>query len=179
MKLQTKILIYLGGSFALAGLLVALLVGLRTWRDLSDQSVGQMRAQSALLVNMLDSYRQQSERLANDHMKVLGQSFNGHWHLARETPVAGAGVELPALQLNDRTLNGETAALDRFTATLGSVATIFVRQGDAFYRIATSLKREDGQRAVGTALGNAHPAQALLLRGEVYLGRARLSGHAG
>ena len=161
MKLQTKILIYLGGSFALAGLLVALLVGLRTWRDLSDQSVGQMRAQSALLVNMLDSYRQQSERLANDHMKVLGQSFNGHWHLARETPVAGAGVELPALQLNDRTLNGETAALDRFTATLGSVATIFVRQGDAFYRIATSLKREDGQRAVGTALGNAHPAQAL------------------
>ena len=176
MKLQTKILIYLGGSFALAGLLVALLVGLRTWRDLSDQSVGQMRAQSALLVNMLDSYRQQSERLANDHMKVLGQSFNGHWHLARETPVAGAGVELPALQLNDRTLNGETAALDRFTATLGSVATIFVRQGDAFYRIATSLKREDGQRAVGTALGNAHPAQALLLRGEVYLGRARLFG---
>ena len=57
MKLQTKILVYLGGSFALAGLLVALLVGWRTWHDLSEQSVNQMRAQSALLVNMLDSYR--------------------------------------------------------------------------------------------------------------------------
>lgn len=59
MKLQTKILVYLGGSFALAGLLVALLVGWRTWHDLSEQSRNQMRAQSALLVNMLDSYRLQ------------------------------------------------------------------------------------------------------------------------
>ena len=176
MKLQTKILVYLGGSFALAGLLVALLVGWRTWHDLSEQSVNQMRAQSALLVNMLDSYRLQSERLANDHMKMLNQSFRGQWHLARETPVAVGGVELPALQFEGRTLNGDNAALDRFTAALGSVATVFVRQGNEFYRVATSLKREDGQRAVGTPLGSAHPAQALLLRGEAYLGRARLFG---
>lgn len=79
-------------------------------------------------------------------MKMLNQSFRGQWHLARETPVAVGGVELLALQLEGRTLNGDNTALDRFTAALGSVATVFVRQGNEFYRVATSLKREDGQR---------------------------------
>lgn len=48
---------------------------------------------------------------------------------------------------------------DKFTAlTGGSVATIFKRQGDDFLRIATSLKKEDGTRAVGTTLDRNHPA---------------------
>ncbi|KUK37655.1 MAG: Methyl-accepting chemotaxis protein [Thermodesulfobacterium commune] len=42
---------------------------------------------------------------------------------------------------------------DRFTAiTGGSVATIFKREGEDFLRVATSLKKEDGTRAVGTTL---------------------------
>lgn len=66
---------------------------------------------------------------------------------------------------------------DRFTAmTGGSVATIFKREGDDFLRIATSLKKEDGSRAVGTTLDRAHPAYQLLLKGETYVGKATLFG---
>ncbi len=66
---------------------------------------------------------------------------------------------------------------DRFTAmTGGSVATIFKKEGDDFLRIATSLKKEDGTRAVGTTLDRAHPAYPLLLKGEPYLGKATLFG---
>ncbi|WP_297213137.1 MULTISPECIES: methyl-accepting chemotaxis protein [Thermodesulfovibrio] len=66
---------------------------------------------------------------------------------------------------------------DKFTAmTGGSVATIFEKKGDDFLRIATSLKKEDGTRAVGTTLDRAHPAYPLLLKGETYLGKATLFG---
>ncbi|MGB9822095.1 methyl-accepting chemotaxis protein [Thermodesulfovibrio sp.] len=66
---------------------------------------------------------------------------------------------------------------DKFTAlTGGSVATIFKRQGDDFLRIATSLKKEDGTRAVGTTLDRNHPAYQLLLKGETYIGKATLFG---
>ncbi len=74
-------------------------------------------------------------------------------------------------------IKADNSIPDRFTAmTGGSVATIFERKGDDFIRIATSLKKEDGSRAVGTALDRAHPAYQPLLRGETYVGKAVLFG---
>ena len=58
----------------------------------------------------------------------------------------------------------------------GVVATLFVRQGDDFARISTSLRDQQGQRVVGSWLGAHHPAHAALLAGRPYLGRARLFG---
>ena len=73
--------------------------------------------------------------------------------------------------------NPSNDVCDRFTAiTGGSVATIFKREGDDFLRVATSLKKEDGTRAVGTTLDRNHPAYQGLLRGETYVGKATLFG---
>jgi len=75
-------------------------------------------------------------------------------------------------------LNGNSEIVDRFTARTGAVATIFMRQGEDFVRITTSLKKEDGERAVGTRLSREHPAYALLLAGKPYVGQATLFGKA-
>ena len=56
------------------------------------------------------------------------------------------------------------------------MATIFVRKGNDFARISTSLKKEDGGRAIGTMLGESHPAHKKLLGGDNYHGIARLFG---
>ena len=37
---------------------------------------------------------------------------------------------------------------------------MFSRKDDDFQRITTSLKKEDGERAMGTMLGAAHPAHS-------------------
>jgi methyl-accepting chemotaxis protein len=66
--------------------------------------------------------------------------------------------------------------VDKFTASTGAVATIFARKDDDFVRIATSLKKPDGERAVGTSLGPPHPARAAMLAGKLYTGRAVLFG---
>lgn len=83
----------------------------------------------------------------------------------------------PVLRHGDAdVLNGNFDIVDRFTAKTGAVATLFMRQGDDFIRVSTSLKTETGERAVGTVLLKTHPAYPLLLTGKPYVGRALLFG---
>ncbi|MBA4267015.1 MAG: methyl-accepting chemotaxis protein, partial [Comamonadaceae bacterium] len=73
-------------------------------------------------------------------------------------------------------LNDDFTEVDSFHAQNGGVATIFMRKGDDFERISTSLKKADGERAMGTLLDRAHPAYPLMLEGKTYTGRAVLFG---
>jgi len=80
------------------------------------------------------------------------------------------------LSLYGDKLNGNFEQVDKFAAQTGGVATIFAAQGDDFLRVTTSLKKENGERAMGTLLGKAHPAYATLAAGKPYLGPALLFG---
>ena len=69
------------------------------------------------------------------------------------------GKDTPLLLLNGKTVNLDFSLVDRLSSVYKkSVATIFVRQGEDFVRVSTSLKKEDGSRAVGTVLDAASPA---------------------
>ena len=70
------------------------------------------------------------------------------------------------------------AIVDRVTSYVGGSATLFVFDDASgqFVRRSTNLKKENGDRAVGTQLAADHPAQAVLRRGEAYKGPATLFG---
>ena len=89
----------------------------------------------------------------------------------------GAG-DAPVLKHGNTVLNNRFNEVDHFSASAGAgvVATVFARKGEDFLRVATSLKKEGGERAVGTLLGKEHPAFAKLMAGEAYVGKAKLFG---
>ena len=68
--------------------------------------------------------------------------------------------------------------VDRATSYVGGNATLFVHDDAAnqFVRRTTNLKKENGDRAVGTNLAADHPGQAVLRRGDAYKGPAILFG---
>src|SRR3984893_1712898 len=68
--------------------------------------------------------------------------------------------------------------VDRATAYVGGNATLFVYDdaSQQFVRRTTNVKKENGDRAVGTQLAADHPAQAVLRRGQAYKGPATLFG---
>ncbi|HEY0235720.1 MAG TPA: methyl-accepting chemotaxis protein [Afipia sp.] len=70
------------------------------------------------------------------------------------------------------------AIVDRAASYVGGNATIFVYDDASgqFIRRTTNVKKENGERAVGTQLAPDHPAQAILRRGEAYKGPAILFG---
>ncbi len=68
--------------------------------------------------------------------------------------------------------------VDRATSYVGGNATLFVydEASQQFVRRTTNVKKENGDRAVGTQLAADHPGQVMLRRGEAYKGPAMLFG---
>ena len=82
-------------------------------------------------------------------------------------------VEVPRMpDFNDHQI------VDRATSYVGGNATLFVYDDAAnqFVRRTTNVKKENGDRAVGTQLAADHPGQSVLRRGEAYKGPAILFG---
>ncbi|WP_159438801.1 methyl-accepting chemotaxis protein [Alkalispirochaeta americana] len=75
-----------------------------------------------------------------------------------------------------RSLSGNYELIDELSESLGVVATLFVRDGDDFRRIATSIRTADGSRADGTHLGRESAAYAPVVAGETMVGAARILG---
>ncbi|MGY8666316.1 Cache 3/Cache 2 fusion domain-containing protein [Bradyrhizobium sp. UFLA05-109] len=70
------------------------------------------------------------------------------------------------------------AIVDRAVSYVGGNATLFVFDDASgqFVRRSTNVKKENGDRAVGTQLAADHPGQVPLRKGEAYKGQATLFG---
>ncbi len=68
--------------------------------------------------------------------------------------------------------------VDRVQERTHCGATVFVRDGDEFVRVATTVKRPDGSRAVGTLLNGRGLAAAKLRRQRAHKGIAYVLGNA-
>ncbi|MGO7534983.1 methyl-accepting chemotaxis protein [Rhizobium leguminosarum] len=98
----------------------------------------------------------------------------------------GAADQAAKIELKDNQLSAVTedaipaladhSLVDRTAQSIAGVATIFQKQGGDYVRISTNVKKENGDRAVGTKLIAEHPAQPVLARGEAYYGPAELFG---
>ena len=87
----------------------------------------------------------------------------------------------PKLQGNDLYFGNDKAdnsIVDAVVKKDGGAATLFAKNGDQFVRVASTVKKEDGSSAVGTALDPKSPAFAKLSAGEPYYGDATVFGEA-
>lgn len=73
-------------------------------------------------------------------------------------------------------MDGRYATIDRISSDLGVVATIFVRDSGDFRRVVTSILNQDGERVVGTTLGQASAAFEPVSAGNLYIGEAAILG---
>ncbi|WLS78477.1 Cache 3/Cache 2 fusion domain-containing protein [Erwinia pyri] len=116
-----------------------------------------------------------SEEVAN--YTALFQSFLPKRFTLDETQQIAIGAEqTPTLRAGLKTLNLDQVLVDDFQQRTGAISTIFVRTGDDFMRISTSLRKEDGERAIGTRLDHASPAWKRVQKGEIYQGVSMLFG---
>ena len=176
MKLQTRVVASIACASLLIGSGVAAWIGMTTGRQILDLSLQQMNGQVEQMTGVLDAYRMQTESLAEQQMDEFSASLRGEWSTRGRAAIMPGEAEHPVLLLGNKPVAGDVGMQERFTASGDKVATIFVRDGDECFRVATSVKREDGTPATGTSLGVDHPARVALLKGHSYTGRARLFG---
>jgi Cache 3/Cache 2 fusion domain len=91
---------------------------------------------------------------------------------------AVAGKALPALHFGSTKMNNNFVLVDEVQKEVSGTATIFVKSGDEFVRVATNVMKDDGSRAIGTILDPKGRAIAAIAKGESYFGEADILGKA-
>jgi hypothetical protein len=87
-----------------------------------------------------------------------------------------AGREVPALYFGDAKMNNTVDLVDGVVKELGGTATLFVKQGGDYVRVATNMKKEDGSRALGTILDPNGKVILNIRKAEPYYGEATIFG---
>nr|WP_103309561.1 MULTISPECIES: methyl-accepting chemotaxis protein [unclassified Pseudomonas]POA13097.1 methyl-accepting chemotaxis protein [Pseudomonas sp. MPBD7-1] len=135
-----------------------------------------LASEARLMADQLNTFhgtlRESTQRLAGLFEKRFSAGLSVH----PDQPVTVAGVQTPGLSLGSEVLNNNFKEVDDFKAMTAGVATVFVRSGDDFIRVSTSVSKQDGTRAIGTVLDRAGPAYGPVISGQSYIGRALLFG---
>ncbi|WP_372659568.1 Cache 3/Cache 2 fusion domain-containing protein, partial [Hydrogenophaga sp.] len=148
-------------------LIVSTMVAMNAEKKAFEQVLQSVDANAKLMAGTLDAFDGAARRMTDRAYQPFRRKFGATFALDPEQQL---------LQNWGMSLNGDFSQVDAFSQETGGVATVFMRKGEDFERISTSVKKEDGTRALGTMLDHQHPAYARMLAGDAYTGRATLFG---
>ena len=153
LKLGTKAFV---GAVALIALNTVLVVGAAYW-------------------SLTNGFSDRAVRDIDHNLRTLALTFAEIYGDAKITVKDGV---VSRIELSRMPEFKDHAIVDRAVSYVGGSATLFVldEASNQFVRRSTNVKKENGDRAVGTQLAADHPAQALLKRGAPYKGPATLFG---
>ena len=86
------------------------------------------------------------------------------------------GKSVPGLYFGTTKMNNFFDVVDEVAKEQGGTATLFVKAGDEYVRVATNVKKDDGSRAIGTILDRKGPVIARINKGKAYYGEAIILG---
>lgn len=87
-----------------------------------------------------------------------------------------AGKDAPGLYFGTSKMNNAFDVVDAVAKESGGIATLFVKAGAEYVRIATNVKKGDGSRAIGTILDPKGPVIGGIGKGDAYYGDADILG---
>ena len=142
---------------------------------LASVAAGQQSQLKALAVQLETTY---ASILKNTDMlaSVFGELYPARMEFDAERRVRVGSYDTPLVSHRGEAVTLNFDQVDQFARMTGGNATVFIRYGDDFLRVATSLKNEQGERAIGTLLGRQHPGYQKLIAGQPYIGEAHLFG---
>ncbi|HEY2606096.1 MAG TPA: Cache 3/Cache 2 fusion domain-containing protein [Paraburkholderia sp.] len=167
----------------LSCVLVALLFAAFTWAltraagvQVRDQVRERMEEKDRSIAAMITLFDKALSAEVDRSMSLFASFLPADYSLDDTQKVDIGGIATPTIKAGDKVLNLDFTIPDQFLARSGAVATVFARSGDDFVRVTTSLKKQDGSRAIGTLLDRKGPAYAPLLANRSYTGLAALFG---
>ncbi|MFN3792884.1 Cache 3/Cache 2 fusion domain-containing protein [Massilia sp.] len=166
-------------AFALMGSIIAALlaaVSMSTSAMLEERARQSVSSELHSVANTVELFNKSVSSAAKSFGHIFRNSVPGAFELDPVATVDIDGAATPTLKLDGKVLNLDFSAPDQFTAQTAANATIFAVDGEDFVRVTTSVKKENGERAVGTKLDRASPAYAVLREGRSYIGLVTLFG---
>ena len=127
-------------------------------------------AKAEAIARSLDIFDQTMQQNAENTYGVFRRQF-------ASTFVREGGAQGRLLSQGVALDGNATAEVDAFARDFaGANATVFVAEGEDFRRVTTSVKKENGDRAIGTLLDRKSAAYPALRAGQKFVGRTMLFG---
>src|SRR5260370_5940434 len=86
------------------------------------------------------------------------------------------GKAVPAVFSGATNMNNNFTLVDQIVKEVGGTATIFVKSGADYVRVATNVKKDDGSRAIGTILDPKGKVIEFINMNEAFYGAATILG---
>ena len=86
------------------------------------------------------------------------------------------GKAVPAVFFGATKMNNNFTLVDQIVKEVGGTATIFVKSGSDYIRVATNVKKDDGSRAIGTILDPKGKVIEFINMDEAFYGAATILG---
>lgn len=174
--LGAKLSLMTGASVATLFLLFTFLMSNKASQQLETLAMEDLHNQSTGVVDMVEMFNSSLSEEVESYTRLFSSFLPQPLAVDPQQRREINGIDVPLFKGGDTELHNNNAIPDDFLNRTGAIATLFVRSGDDFVRVATSLRKENGDRAIGTRLDNASPAFAPVMKGEVYRGLALLFG---
>ncbi|WP_337025536.1 methyl-accepting chemotaxis protein [Pantoea anthophila] len=177
LSLGVKLSVLTSLSVALLLLVLTLTQSHNASRQLENLAIDDMHNQVQGINEMASMFNATLTEEVSHYTNLFISFLPRRFSLDDSARIQVGAFSTPVLRAGLKTLNLDQVAVDDFTDRTAAVATIFVRDGDDFIRISTSLKKEDGSRAIGTQLDRTGAAWKSVHEGRTYQGLATLFGH--
>ncbi len=175
-SIAMKITTVLGVAMVVVALALALAISVYFSQRFIDRGMEETAKTNQILLKMVNAYDIVLEDEVVRLQTIFQHQFTGPWSLTLDQDRNAQGRMSPVLHSGNLIVNNRTDEVDQFATVSGGNATVFVPFNNVFMRIATSVKKADGSRALGTLLGPDHPAYQALMAGKAWQGKVNLFG---
>ena len=155
------------GLVALVLVLVGAAMALLTERNTRDQVVRSVGDTAQSVAQSLDAADATNRELVQRTM----QGFQRYFEAAMQLDESSGELRSYGALVNE-----DYGSVDRFAQETGGIASVFVKKGNDFVTITTSIKNAQGERQQGVALEHNSPAYLQAQKGEPYAGRTVVDG---
>jgi len=173
----TKITVFTFGLLSVIMAILLVLINMSTSAMLKERARANVAYNLSGISNTVEVFNSAMMNEASAFARLFAAEFKGgQFSLDPSTTVDIGGKATPTLKFAGKPLNLDFTIPDKFTTDTGVIVTIFAATGEDFVRVTTTVRKENGDRAVGTQLDRSHPSYPVLRSGSSYIGLANLFG---
>lgn len=177
-SIKTKLISYM----LLISILPICLIGVIAYElsssALKEQTVQSLENMTGQVYDMVEQIQKELESEIKGYIGFMEESLysNGEIVVDSNAMVAVGDSMVPSLTAGSSILNNNFEFVDKVQQLTGANATVFVLNNNTLTRIATTVKTENGDRAIGTSIDSSSPVYNELIQGKSYIGRANVVG---
>ena len=145
--LGTKLSLLTGMSVAILFLLFTFLLSHKASQQLEDLAVEDLHNQSTGMVDMVQMFNTSLSEEVESYTRLFTTFLPQPFTVDTSQTRTISGINVPLLKGGESELHENNVFSDDFLNRTGAISTLFVRSGNDFVRVATSLRKENGDRA--------------------------------